>query len=365
MGRGGWMLGCSVYLNRNQQDYNLQYLAKLAKLGFQGVFTSLHIPEEDASQYLDLLQKIGQQCQRYHLSLAVDVSGQALEKLGLNILDLAQLKRLGISCIRPDYGIDEVTIAQLSQQMEVALNASTLTEQNLISLKEAGANFQQMEAWHNYYPRPETGLSTEYFRQKNDFLKAAGLKVMAFVPGNLNHRGPLHQGLPTLESHRPLNPFAAFLELVQGYYLDKIYVADPGLTDFSLSQFQHYFKDQTILLRGQKLGGDANMDWPGRQHNRQDPGAYAIRSQEARHFYQGIEIEPQHTIDRPRGAVTVDNRRYQRYQGEVQIVRRDLPADAKVNVLGYIHPDDCAVLDWIEPGQAFEIQWIGGGCYES
>lgn len=359
------MLGGSVYLNRAQHSDNLQYIQDLARKGYQGVFTSLHIPEEDASQYLDLLTDIGQVCKNYHLGLAVDISGNALEKIGLSLTNVKELKALGVSCIRPDYGINDQVIAQLSHHIDIALNASTLTQDNINQLRQAGANFKRMEAWHNYYPRPETGLSSQYFRQKNRFLKEVGLKVMAFIPGNSNLRGPLFQGLPTLEKHRQTNPLAALLELKHEFQVDKIYIADPGLTDFSQQQIQTYLQNDTFLLRAQASKLQLSLPWPGLQHNRQDPGAYAIRSQEARDFYKDIPIAAENILARQRGSVTVDNDLYQRYKGELQLVRRDLPADKKVNVLGQIIPEDRDLLDWILPGQAFEIQWIGGSEHES
>ena len=57
-----------------------------------------------------------------------------------------------------DYAIDNQTIAQLSRKITISLNASTLTEKDINELNTYQADFSNLEAWHNYYPRPETGL---------------------------------------------------------------------------------------------------------------------------------------------------------------------------------------------------------------
>lgn len=67
---------------------------------------------------------------------------------------------------------------------------------------------------------------------------------------------------------------------------------------------------------------------------------------------------PLHTTARPIGTVTIDNNRYGRYQGEVQITKTDLPADEKVNVIGHVVGDDLALLPYIEGGQKWMFKWV-------
>ena len=42
-----------------------------------------------------------------------------------------------------------------------------------------------------------------------------------------------------------------------------------------------------------------------------------------------------------------------RYSGEVQLIRQDLPADEKVNVIGYIQPGYELLMDCIRRGSRF------------
>jgi len=41
--------------------------------------------------------------------------------------------------------------------------------------------------------------------------------------------------------------------------------------------------------------------------------------------------------------------------GELQVVRKALPADPRVNVVGKVVPEEEFLLDWITPGRAFRF----------
>ena len=54
---------------------------------------------------------------------------------------------------------------------------------------------------HNFYPKQFTALSLESVREINRRLRCLGFDTMGFVPGNKELRGPLQEGLPTVEEH--------------------------------------------------------------------------------------------------------------------------------------------------------------------
>ena len=68
---------------------------------------------------------------------------------------------------------------------------------------------------------------------------------MAFIPGDGKRRGPLFKGLPTIEEHRTLTTFAAYLDFYHHPSVDKIFIGDPTICQLSAKQFA-YFKDGTI-----------------------------------------------------------------------------------------------------------------------
>lgn len=138
----------------------------MAQTGFSGIFTSLHIPEDDASHYRKRLTDLGDIAKSYHLDLMVDISGDALTRAGFSFHQTQELIEIGVTGLRMDYHISNQQIAELSQKISIALNASTITEMDIQELRKAGADFDHLEAWHNYYPRPETGLDKNWYHTK-------------------------------------------------------------------------------------------------------------------------------------------------------------------------------------------------------
>ncbi|MDU1630091.1 MAG: DUF871 domain-containing protein, partial [Lactococcus lactis] len=73
-------------------------------------------------------------------------------------------------------------------------------------------------------------------------------------------------------------------------------------------------------------------------------------------FKEIPEIIPENTSERSRGSITIDNCDYGRYMGEIQIVKNDLAADEKVNVVGKIIAEDRPLITFIGSGQKFKIE---------
>jgi uncharacterized protein len=354
------MLGISIYLNEPISDHQREYIHTMSNLGCRGIFTSLHIPEDDPSLYATRLKELGSLAKQYKMELVADISPQSLAYLGVTWEKAEKLKEWGITGLRVDYGLSEELIANLSRKMKIALNASTLTEENVNKLKQYNFIPSSVEAWHNFYPRPETGLDTKEFYQRNEWLKSEKLSVMAFIPGDGIRRGPLYKGLPTIEEHRDLTTFAAYLDFYHHPSVDKIFIGDPTICQSSAKQFA-YFKDGTIFLRAHPFTDDKRiMDrFKQIQTNRLDAARDVIRSAESRLYglMGDFSVEPYNTIDRPVGAITVDNRLYGRYQGEIQITKRSLEADQKVNVIGQVIKEDLHLLNYIRGGTKFMIEW--------
>ena len=347
------MYGFSIFMNKDLDEKTYSYIDKMANQGFKGIFTSMHIPEDEVSLYKKRLMDLGKRAKENHLKLMVDISANALEKAGFSINRLKELKDLGVTGLRMDYHISNETIAKVSQELTVSLNASTITPKDIDELKEHKANFSKLEAWHNYYPRPETGLSREGFLKKNEFLKNHSFQVMAFIPGDDSLRHPLYQGLPTLEEHRFKHPLACLLDM-ESMNVEHIYVGDGGLKDYTLKQIKGYFQENILSVRASQTTTSFSYVL-GQHENRQDDARDVIRSAQAR-FKEIPEIIPENTSERSRGSITIDNCDYGRYMGEIQIVKNDLAADEKVNVVGKIIAEDRPLITFIGSGQKFKIE---------
>lgn len=340
------MLGFSIYLDTEINSQTESYIRTMSQHGFTGVFTSVHIPEDDASKYVERLKKLGKICMEQHLELTVDIDYQGLKSLGCSVTDVKKLTQCGISALRLDDGFTNSEIAILSHQLAIALNASTISETDVQVLNVQHANFDHMEAWHNYYPRPETGLDTDWFAEKNMWLKQQHFTVMAFVPGDINFRGPLYQGLPTLEAHRHKNSLAAANELKKNFEVEKIFIGDPLISNKLMAQFEAFFTRNEIQLHVQTSHSELMKQiW----HNRPEVARDVVRLVESRQQNQkmSVSVQPHQTTLRKLGTITIDNEDYGRYQGEIQICKKELPLDSKVNVIGQVSQSDVVFLPLI------------------
>jgi hypothetical protein len=217
------VIGISFYL---QDPHAETQIIHAANLGVMRAFTSLHIPEEkgDLVKRMIRLLKLAED---YGMEIHADVSLNTLDHLGIN--KFTDLWPLGIKGIRLDDGFDKETVISLSKVFSLSLNASTLNEDELLAVLGDGVEPESLIAWHNFYPRPETGLEEEFFHEQNRMFKKYGIPIFAFIPGAGSKRGPLHEGLPTLEKHRLMNPYAAGIELIQ--HVEGVYVGDQGTED--------------------------------------------------------------------------------------------------------------------------------------
>ena len=147
---------------------------------------------------------------------------------------------------------------------------------------------------------------------------------------------------------------AAALDLLAD--TDKVYIGDSGLSKEVLEQFSFYIKEETLKLRVEAF--DKQIKYVLGDHiNRQDEARDVIRSAEAR-FKKIPNVEPLPAKDRNVGAVTIDNMNYLRYMGEIQVIKRNLPADEKVNVVGQIIEKDQTLIQYIRAGQKFILESV-------
>lgn len=348
------MLGFSVYLNKKIDDKTRDYIRKMKNNGFEGIFTSIHIPEEDIDSYKQNLQELGKIAKDHHLSVMVDIDQSSLKKLKISMNTIPALKKSGITGLRIDDKLPIEKIAELSNLIEIGINASTFSEEELKDLLSLNIKRENIQAWFNFYPSPDTGISQKFLEQKVDMFKNYGFTTQAFFAGDENMRGPLYEGLPTLEKQRYYSPLASIMEL-QKLGIDLIYVGDGGISAESLKQIDTYRVKKQILLRTKKYeNGDRDMyDYVLGKHNqRPDPAEYVVRCEDSRLHPVPI-IKKNNSSKRDVGDITINNEKYQRYMGEIQILKVNLPANEKVNVVGKIIQKDILLINFIEPSQNF------------
>lgn len=309
------------------------------------VFTSLHIAEEFGTEYPRKAAELCRDLADAGYSVMADVSKRTLEVFGhRNAVDLAAELRL--YALRLDYGFTEEEALEIGKRMPLCLNASTLSGE---AVERIARSVSRLYCMHNYYPRPETGLDRESFERMNRALTAAGAEILAFIPGEGELRGPLHRGLPTLEDHRDAAPYAAFVDMALCHGVEGIFVGDGPIGAEEAARIDRFIESGIIELPVRFSPRHRNLE--GRTYTvRPDTPAALLRLQESREYATaGREIEPENTVERKAGSVTMDNRGYLRYSGELQVLKQDFPADTKVNVIGILEKRYLLLLENITP----------------
>lgn len=342
-------LGFSVYLSsfRDQQPM----LARWAGTGAP-VFLSLHISEEFGADYCQRAEAVCQWLYEAGFRMIADVSVKTRIQFGEP--DLFRLaERLHIWALRIDYGLSSEEIIALAQKMPIVLNASTTDPAEAAKIAAGG---ELVMAMHNFYPRPETGLDDDLLYHTTKELQAVGLKVLAFIPGDRTLRGPIGEGLPTLERHRNQLPSACFADLALNFGMDGIFLGDPDISEREQERIQR-FCDKGVLSLPAALE-PAYEGLYGRVFTcRVDSPAWLVRFAESRIYScAGDTVAPAGCIPRRRGSITIDNENYGRYSGEIQLIRRDLPADQRVNVIGHLSEKALLAADCIKNGKQFVLE---------
>ena len=341
-------LGYSLYLSTFAGQWSS--LAGLAGTGAP-VFLSLHISEEFDETYCYRAAEICRTLAEHGFRIIADVSRKTLVQFACeDLLELA--KHLQLWALRIDYGFTGAEIIALADQMPIVVNASTLTAGEAREIAGCG---REVYAMHNFYPRPETGLDDEYLMETTDELHRAGIKVLGFIPGDRQLRGPVYEGLPTLETHRFMRPSAAFVDMAVRFGLDGIFLADPGISETEEQQIRCYCQRGVICVPA--MLDTAYEHLYGQVMTcRADSPKRMIRILESREYScQGTAVPPENCVERTVGSITIDNENYGRYTGEIQIIRSDLKSDSRVNVIGHVPEDARLLLPCICGGQKFML----------
>ena len=338
-------LGFSVYVSSFERQKDL-----LEKLRGEDIliFSSFHIQEEFNDSYNDKALRMVKWLKEQNFKVIADVSVKTLEQFNFETLD-EFLEVYKVDGLRLDYGFSRDEIIELSKTMPIVVNASTETIETLEALNEP-------IACHNFYPRPETGLSECRFKEMNEVIQSLDIPIMSFIPGS-DYRGPIFEGLPTLEKHRKMNSYVAFMDLKINYGIDRILVGDLDIDSESLKWILHYMKTDEITLPV-VLDQDYRELYNTPLTIRIDSGAYAYRIMESREYScQGVEsVQPHNCIERTLGSITIDNDLYKRYRGEIQIIHSPLDKDEKVNVIGHVKDEYLELLKMIKCGDRIKLR---------
>ncbi|MBL4937348.1 DUF871 domain-containing protein [Clostridium sp. YIM B02515] len=354
--------GISVFVGMNYSlEENMEFIKKAKKYGFSSIFTSLHIPEANYEKAIEQFKEITELSKTLNMNIIADISPRAFSYLGADMNDLKALKDLGIYGVRVDFGFTPEQIANFTKNpygLKIEINASTVTERFLKELESFNPDYNTLQACHNYYPRINTGISMETFKKKNTMLKKYNMIISAFVPSLVNKRGPVFEGLPTLEIHRFQEPLVSAKHLY-ALGIDSVFFGDSIPTDEELKDVGSIPEDIIeFRIETFKPGVvEQGIIFNACHENRPDSAEDVIRSTNSRVALKKEDIiSPYNNIERKKGFITIDNKYYLRYCGELQICKKYLPADGRVNVVGRIVDEELFLLEYIEDETKFRFK---------
>lgn len=316
------------------------------------VFTSLHIPESQA------LRAFGASLRELHvghgLTFCADVSPPTLDQLGIEVADAGLLRAWGVTMVRIDYGFTAEQTARIAEAggYRIAVNASTVTAADLDRLDGL-----DVVGWHNFYPRPETGLSADFFAAQNAMLRGHGLDLYCFVPGERSFRSPLRLGLPTLESHRGANAYLNHARVLAACPDATVVCAEGTLLNEHLGWIEHREQTGETVLPMTGLDPSVGFLLDGSWRLRPEGTDYSHRIEDTRRARTPDRIV--NGAIRPAGSLQADLASMGRYHGELHLMRSDRPLLAGQALVGEIAAPYRELVDCLRPGDS--VRFVPAG----
>ena len=280
--------------------------------------------------------------------------------LDLDDMDLKGLRDMGVKTIRIDFGYSEEDIAKMSKNkygIKIQLNASTITEEFFKKLDRYSPDYENIDALHNFYPRIGTGISEECMIKKNSILKEREIKPCAFVQSNNRKRSPLKDGLPTLEYHRGM----AVREAANHLFAlgnTSVFIGDSLPSIEELKELSSLNPEVIELDIKVKSNDEITLRLLNEVYSaRTDEARDAIRASESRLILKEDIIEPYNNVNKEVGDITIDNKDYLRYMGELQILKMNQEKDSRTNVVASILQKDLYLLKYIQGGKKFRFNF--------
>lgn len=331
-------IGVSIFtgLKEYSLEDNLKYLKFAHEHGVKMMFTSAHINE--AEKAIDELNIIINQAYEYGINTVIDVTKKVYEEIKLSDK---------IYCYRLDYGFTDEEVVALSHKHHIELNASTLSNEKLQKYISLGLNVNNTRASFNYYPKLYTAHSIEDAIEKIRMFNEYGIGVSAFLPSFYGKRPPMYEGLPSIEIHRNQD-LSISIEELKSIGASEIYFGDAYAKEDEIKILEAHNSDNIILdVFLNEENDNIKIFFDNVLRVRPDYNDYLLRFGKL----NGVSIEQKkYQGKRNKFDLTIDNTRFKRYGGEINLVLQDLPYDERVNILGNVKCSDYIIKKIKENG---------------
>lgn len=353
--------GISIYPGLdNTCEENFCLLDQAAKLGISRLFISFDANLKNAHEAKDIFTKVVQRARTLHFEIILDMTDFLLTLFSMRSVSLSAFQFLGIHTLRMPYDYSAKEVALLSkntQGIRIGLHASSVSGKFMGELLDAHADFLNIDAFHSAYPHEGTGLSEAALVRKTAMLHKAGIHVAAFVPSQERRRSPLRRGMPTLEMHRDL-PLSLAARHMSAVGMDSIFIGD-SLPSAEELHVLSSIKPNRVTIEAELLQADVTTkELLHKTYTaRLDEARDVVRAAESKKYLRasGLVIPASTPHVRPYGSITIDNEKYGEYMGELQILKRPLPADERVNVVARIPEEEQFLINYIIPGKRFSF----------
>ena len=382
-------LGVSVYPEQESIEDIDNYLKLASSYGFTKVFSSMFSVKGTQSELIEYFTKLADVAHQYHMEVAIDANPELFNRVGATIQDLKLFQDIGIDTIRMDVPFgDERDVILINNQFGIRIELTALSTKGVENAIENGANVDNLTVCHNFYPQRFTGLDLNYFQRINNHWKNKGIKVAAFISSQVQESHgpwPVKDGLPTVEDHRLLpldlqlrhmlalnnvdelligNSFASEDEFKSIKNVLDILAHYPQMESehmaFLLTLAPHFGEKKVIIgIQSEKeiseLERKSLFDF--KMHaDLGDGTSYMLRSRFTRGVKEDIPVRKCYKPYFTKGDIVMVNSHVPYYQGEVQIVLKDMENDGQRNLLGTIDKDEMILIDCIETGDFFSFQ---------
>lgn len=343
----------SVYPKKNPDFIKIENYIKEAKCnGCKEIFSSAHLPELNIKFQYDFILNLCCLVHKYDMKVCVDFGGDSLLDLLNDAKYCALLKQAHIDSIRLDYGVKPNIVVALRDKLgtdNYVINASLINENEIRDYLKYDVNYK---ACHNFYPRYQTGLDEPFVKEQYYLFKKYGIDVICCVPSHTHPRGPIYEGLPTLEKHRSIGFDECLIEISD--YCDEVLVGDEWIKEEEFISLHRIGIDKRIDIQVvlEKDITEQERNIVLAEHKmRYDSNSYCYRSQSSRQMAEFSKpVKPNNMIKRNVNDITIDNENFYRYSGELQIVKQNLESDTRVNVVGRVLDEDMWKLRYFRHG---------------
>lgn len=350
--------GTSLYCGiGNTLEEMKSHLEIAANAGINFVFSSLQLPESNKEELLRDFPKMAKLAHGYGMLIDADVGERTAEMFGLDVHDFAAFKEMGVDIARLDWGFTNEEIVKASHNESgviIELNAAVASVEWLKQLIELGVNKEAIRFCHNYYPMRFTGHTVEEVIQINDTIHQFGFKVCGFIPSSTHKRKACGIGLPTVERHREMDTHT----IIQEMYLfgfDDICFGDDFASKDELEVLTTADAEVVTLRYRPFVEGELTEWVVGRVMGQPfGCGRSEILRSNFSQVYKGYTDDTFSCI-RHRGDVTINKSGLLRYAGEVELVRKELPRDNNIGIIGRIIDEDLPLLDTFKSGKQFRL----------